>query len=302
MASIPDVSVIMPTRALPERALHLRRARESVLEQRGVRASLIVVVNGPQREPGLVEELEAHPRVRLTSLEAADLPAALRRGRELVETPWFAELDDDDVLLPGALRRRVDALRRRPDAIAAVDNGLVRRPEGDRRAMDDVEAVRSDPLRALLRANWLLPGSWLCRSDAVGVELFEGMPECLECTYLAARLALTGRVRILDEVGVVWHKDLWPSASSGRRYVLAQEDALGRILELDLPSDVARKFRRRLCSARHAAADLHLEEGNLAGAWAAHLRSLVGVGGWRHLPSTRRFLRALWAGGRGSAG
>lgn len=120
MASIPDVSVIMSTRALPERALRLRRARESVLEQRGVRASLIVVVNGPERDPG-----------------------------------------------------------------------LVRRPEGD---------------------------------------------------------------------------------------------------------------RSLLCSARHAAADLHLEEVNLAGAWAAHLRSLVGVGGWRHLPSTRRFLRALWAGGRGSAG
>lgn len=295
MASRPAVSVIVPTLALPERAPLIRRTCESVLRQQGVRSHLIVVANGPRRDTGLLEELSSDPRVRLASLPEPGLPAALRRGRELVETPWFSELDDDDVLLPGALERRVRALRERPDCVAAVDNGIVRGPDGDRLVMEDVDLVREDPLRALTRANWLLPGSWLCRTAAVGPELFDGMPRSLECTFLAASLALEGPIRFLDRPGVVWHRRLWPSDSSRREHLLGQEAALERILELDLPPDVRRSFRHALRQARHAAAAAHLESGRLAAAWGAHLRSLGSAGGWRQLPYTRHLVRALWS-------
>lgn len=295
MSSLPEVSVILPTLALRERASLIRRACASVLEQEGVRSELILVVNGARRDTGLVAELAKDRRTRLASLEAADLPAALRRGRELVETPWFAELDDDDVMLPGALARRVRALQARPDCVAVVQNGIVRRPGGDRRVMEDVDAIRGDPLRALLRGNWLLPGSWLCRSRDVDATLFDGMPSSLECTYLAVRLALWGPIRFLDRPGVVWHERMWPSASSARRHLLGHQEALERILELDLPPDVRRAFRQRRGWALHAAADVHLEAGELAAAWRSHLRSLLAPGGWRRLPFTRRLLASPWS-------
>ena len=120
----------MPTRALRERAEVLRRAIDSVLSQAGVRAVPLIVVNGTGRDPGLVEALTADPRLRVLCQEEAGIPAALRAGREVLDTPWFADLDDDDLFLPGALALRVDTLERRPDCCAVITNGYRRSASG----------------------------------------------------------------------------------------------------------------------------------------------------------------------------
>jgi hypothetical protein len=55
------------------------RAIESVLDQRGVRASPIVVVNGHLRDADLAAQLHADRRLRVPEQAPADLPAALQR-------------------------------------------------------------------------------------------------------------------------------------------------------------------------------------------------------------------------------
>lgn len=293
MSAHPEVSIVMPTLALAERRSLIRRACDSALEQEDVAVTLIAVVNGPGRDEEVVEDLRSRDPVRVEVLEEPDLPASHLAGRRLVDTPWFGHMDDDDVLLPGALARRVGALRDDPESLVAVDNGIVRTADGDQPVMEDVDAVRRAPLEALTRGNWLLPGSWLARSEAVGPELIEGMPRHLECTYLAARFALAGPIRFLERPGVVWHKHLWPSVSSGRHYKMGQSGALERILELDLPADVRRAFREQLRESRHVAAELHRQEGEVGRAWRSHLRSLVSPGGWRYLPYTWKLLSPL---------
>src|SRR5437868_5008226 len=104
-------------------------------------------------------------------------------------------------------------------------------------------AVNADPVRALLRSNWLLPGSWLCRSDAVGVSLFEGMPRFLECTWLALRFALEHRMLWLDEPTVVYRVGSPAAESLSPEYLSGQMDALRRLLSLRLPDDVRRALR-----------------------------------------------------------
>jgi glycosyltransferase involved in cell wall biosynthesis len=181
------VSVVIPTLGLRERATSLRRAVESVLDQCGARAVPLVVLNGAQSCPDVERWLRAEPRVRLLTRDEGNLPAALLAGREAVDTPYFATLDDDDLLLPGALALRLRALQERPDRAAVVTNGYRRDRFGDvlhiasgRGAHDPHREIERDPLRALLRRNWLLPGSWLGRTDAVGASLFHGMPRYLE--------------------------------------------------------------------------------------------------------------------------
>src|SRR2546425_13312811 len=98
-------------------------------------------------------------RVRWARLEQADVRPVLRAGREMVQTNWFTELDDDDVLLPGALAVRVQALEERPEFDAVVTSGFRRDAAGDALSIDDVRIVEQDPVRALLRHNWLLPGA-----------------------------------------------------------------------------------------------------------------------------------------------
>jgi hypothetical protein len=137
---------------------------------------------------------------------------------------------------------------------------------------------------------WLAPGAGLFRTESVGPELLEGMPPFLEWTYLALRLAAERRVAFLDEATFVHHPgrrdSLWRSADCTR----ALPAALDRLLARELPAPLRRAFAVRRVHALHAASDEALGRGALGPAWAAHLRSLGGPGGWRYLPYTGRLL------------
>ena len=288
------ITVIVPTRGLRARAAFLRHAVDSVLSQDGVRCVPLVVINGPDCDPAVARALRADRRVRVLVREPADLPAALRAGREAVDTPWFASLDDDDRLLRGAMALRVAALERAPSLDVVVTNGY--RRERGRCALNlprgSAAEVNADPLRALLRRNWLLPGSWLCRSDAVGTGPFVGMPRFLECTWLALRFASEHRLRWLDAPTVVYRVGSPAAESLSTAYLTGQVDALRRLIELPLPADVRRALRRRVARAYHDAALEMLRAGALADAWRLHGRSVVEPGGWHFLPFTRHLARA----------
>ena len=286
MCAAPAVSVILPTTALPERAALLRRAIQSIIDQDGVYTVPLIVINGLQRDSDLVRELQADRRVRVVLLDDAHLPRALAAGWDMVETEWFAELDDDDVLLPGALSYRARALAEHAEWDVVVTNGIRRTAGHDIVHLDDLPTLRQDPLRALTRGNWLLPGSWLCRTRSCGRWLFDGMP-ALQC-------ATRFRLEFLERPTVVWHGDTPGAASTSPEYVFAGVAAHRRFLELDLPADVRRSILRTLPRVHNGVAKLHLRDRRLREAWASHLRSLRGPGGWRQLPFTRHLIRALW--------
>lgn len=291
MTDSRTVSIIMPTRAVAERGHSIRRALESVLARQDVRAVAIVVVNGPDRDAALVRELQSDRRLKVVVIEQPGLAEALRAGRRLVDTPWFGELDDDDFLLPGTLVERLDALAGDGAFDVAVSNGYRRDVDGrDVPNIVDAAAVHADPVRAMLVHNWLLPGSWVCRTDAVSVDFFDGMPRFLECTYLALMFATRRRTIFLDRPGVVWHCHAPGSLSSSRAYAVGQADALRHIVRLDLPLDVRRAYRRRVSDALHGNADRCRHEGLRGEAWRWHLRSLREPGGWRYLPFTRHLV------------
>lgn len=280
----------MPTRGLAGRAGVLWRTIDSVLGQERIRACPILVLNGSGADPDLVRALNADARLRVITVEQEGLPAALRVGRQHVHTAFFATLDDDDVLLPHALATRLEAARRDPGPDVVVTNGLRRGSEGDFPHVSDPDAVQRDPLGALVGMNWLLPGSWLCRSDAADATLFDGMPAHLECTYLALRFASDLRMQFLSEPTVIWDTTSPQSASSSPAFRLGQAAAIETLLELEMPPRLRASFERRLRYACHANAEHFLAMADLRLAWSWHLRSLRADGGWRHLPFTRKLL------------
>jgi hypothetical protein len=302
---MPDpvsVSVVMPTEARPDRAELLRRAIQSVCSQRGVHAIPIVVVNGPAAEPALLADLSrGGGNLRLVRLAAAGLPAALRAGRDQVRTPYFAELDDDDELLPGALLARVEALEDRPDVDVVVTRGYVDHQGRRELNVADLEACRVDPLRSLLDHNWLAPCAGLFRTATIGPDYFADVPPYLEWTYLGLRLALERRILFLDQPTWVYRADTPGSLSKAPTYVLRQAASLDRLLALTLPADVRGRLQRRRAAALHTAASLELRAGRPRAAWRWHLRSLAAAGGWRYTFYTRRLVYGLLraaAGGR----
>ena len=291
----PTVSIIIPTLGLRERAQSLQVAIESALGQSGVCPVVIVVLNGAGRSPEVERTLRDNRRIRLLIRESRGLPAALAAGRAMVETEWFTALDDDDWLLPGALALRVRALEQRRDCAAVVTNGYRRTGDRDELHVHAGHRVAIDPLRAMLDQNWCLPGSWMCRTATIGVELFEEMPSFLECTYLAMRLACEHPVVWRDTPTVVYRVGSPAAESLSRAYVLGQVGALRRIIALDLPEDVRRALGVRIADAYHAASDHERASGALGEAWRWHAASLLQPSGWRYLPFTRHLLRdAVW--------
>jgi glycosyltransferase involved in cell wall biosynthesis len=284
------VTVIVPTLALRERRELLRRALQSLLDQAGVRVVPLVVVNGPAPDPEVLCDLLGDRRLRLHFCESAGLPAALRCGREIVDTPWFADLDDDDLLLPDALARRVDALERRPDCWAVVTNGLRRTAAGDVLHVSGDEDIAADPLGALLRQNWMLPGAYLCRTAEVGPEIFERVTPYLERTCLAIRLTTRGRICWIREPTVLYQEESPGSQWNSGACIVGQPAALREILSMDLPAGFRAALRARVSQALHAASDYEWRRGALRDAWRWHLHSLLEPGGWRYLPYTLRLL------------
>ena len=180
------VTVVLPTRAQRARAAVLRRAIDSVLAQERVSPVPLIIINGSIYDAELVATLRGDERLRVLVSEDEGLPAALHTGRRAIDTPWFCDLDDDDLLLPGALALRLDALRDRPDCCAVITNGYWRNGSRDVLNAPPELRVAADPLRAMLRQNWFLAGSYLCRTADVGPEVFRDMPRYFERTYLAS--------------------------------------------------------------------------------------------------------------------
>jgi glycosyltransferase involved in cell wall biosynthesis len=289
------VTIIIPTLGLRERAESLQVAIASALAQDGVRPIVIVVLNGARRDAAVERVLREDRRITLVVREAGSLPAALAAGRAMVTTPWFTALDDDDFLLPGALQLRVHALEGRPECAAVITNGFRRNGSGDELHVKAGNGVHADPLRTMLKGNWFLPGSWMCRTESVGIRIFEEMPSYLECTYLALRIAAEHPIVWRDTPTVVYSVGSPEAESLSRAYVLGQVAALRRIIALNLPDDVRRALRSRIAGAYHAAADHERTAGGLLAAWRWHAASLVQPSGWRYLPFTRHLLReAVW--------
>jgi glycosyltransferase involved in cell wall biosynthesis len=293
-----SVTVIIPTLALRERADLIQRAVGSVLSQEGVRATPLLIVNGDRHDAELVRSLRADPRVKIVRRAEKGIPLALKAGRALVTSPWFGSLDDDDLLLPGALATRVDALAQHPEIDVVVSNGFKCGTYGDTLLIQDVAAVRRDPLGTLLEGNWLLPGSWLCRTDIAPADLFEKMPRHLECTYLAVRFATSGRMLFLAEPMIKWSATTPDSAAKSPEYRAGHVAGLKQILELPLPRSFRAGLRRKLSAAYHRVSGDCLAAGRIRDAWRWHLASLVEKGGTRYLPYTRRLVMARWAGPR----
>jgi hypothetical protein len=207
----------------------------------------------------------------------------------MVDTPYFAVLDDDDELLPGALQTRLQALHE-TGADVLVTSGYL---DGfGRRELNiaDFCAIEADPLRALLVRHWLPPCAGLFRSSTVTLEFFEGIPRYREWTYLALQFALRLKIRFESQATFVYRTDTPGSLSKSRAYCLAGPPAITRMLELGLPADVRAALRVRLAGDLHSVSSQELDDGNYRAAWTSHLRCLAQPSGWRHLPFARHLL------------
>lgn len=291
MSSSPDVSVIIPTAAEPRRRDLLLRAIDGIVAQAGVRALPVVVVNGSRFDPGLRDRLEADPRIRYHYQPLGSAPEAQLTGRRLVETPYFAFLDDDDELLPGALARRKAELEAHPDVAVVIDNGYSRTDDGvDEPRFPDMAALnRRRPVETLLDGNWMHNSAALFRTSLVPPRYFEDYVAYMEWTYVAFRLALDVKFRFVDGFGYRINSTEG-SLSKGDAYAAGTVETLTRMLAHPAPPDILARLRNKRVDTWHNLSVRKLQRGELGPAWRYHWRCLGTRYGLRYLSYTRHLL------------
>lgn len=283
------ISVIIPTTCETGRWGSLKRAIASAAAQERVSVELIIVVNGLRFDPECYEELRSMPGLNVVYLEEGSLPLALKHGRSLATAPYFAFLDDDDEYLPGALWRRLQPLLSDEAIDYVVSNGYSCKEGRDEQAVTNVEAVRNDPLRALLHENWLASCGGLYRSSRISAGYFDGKTRYLEWTLLAYKLASSRKMVFVDEPTYRIHDSLG-SLSKSEAFREAEIGVLAQILTLDLPAAIKAGLRVKIGRAYHGLSNHYRRKGDFRRAWRCHLASLRHPEGFRYLVYSRRLL------------
>jgi glycosyltransferase involved in cell wall biosynthesis len=284
----PCVSTIIATMAAPNRAMLLQRAVRSVRQSSTLPVTIIVVVNGDRGDPEVMAWLRQQDDVTLEILKEPSLPAALLRGRELVQTPYFSTLDDDDEYLGSAIDLRLAAIRE-SGADVVVTNGFRYSSGTTRLSYDTLRKVPQNPLEELFYTTWLHNGNALYRSDSVGREFFANYHAYAEWTWLAFNLALKGKCIAVLETPTFIYYDTPGTLSKSSAYRTSFLPLYRKMLDAGPPPAVVRQIKRRIQSAWHDQSCQALDQGWRREALRCHFHSLA-TGGLRYFSYGRRLL------------
>lgn len=292
----PDFSIIIASSCSEIRGKEIRRALRSVSAQ-DVACELLFVANGANVCQALLAQVREFPGVRSLVLQEGNVSKARFAGVQAARGTFWCFLDDDDELLPGALRRRLEMMRSGVDVLAT--NGWVRQACGyDVLLVSPGTAARIDvdPVGAFLASNWFASTGPVFRAETVTVRPFDMDRRYFEWTLLFFELVAAGLTfGFDDEPSFVKYENHGGSVSASRAYLDAYLDHLDRLLASRrlmsalTAAQIAILKAKRITALNQRALG-QLEVGNLQAAWRAHARCVL-LGGWRYLPFTRKLLR-----------
>ena len=126
-----DVSVITPTRLLPDRLSMLVELNQSLSRNRCPVEHVIVVDGNP--EAAIPAELAGRATI-INSPRPIGQAAARNLGLVVAQGDWITSADDDDWLHPHSIDRRLEAIHGEPGALWQLGRGPYFAPFTSRRS------------------------------------------------------------------------------------------------------------------------------------------------------------------------
>ena len=286
----PIVSIFIPTCANASRAPFLYRALSSLLSGQDGLVLPLVAVNGPSYMPEVLDELRSRRDIRCLHIERAGTTGARLAAREAVDTEFFGILDDDDEYLPGGILTQVQPMLMNPAIDAVITNGYRCENGEDSIHFPAFSAFHRNPLSSLMKSSWLNSGSILCRTESVPPSYLD-LPDSMELTYMALKLALTKRLHFINEPTYRWHRDAPEQLSRTKRYMQGAPDGIRRMIALNPPARIQRRLARKYAASLHSLSDWERTDGNYVAAWMYHMKSLLAPSGSRYLTYSRHLMR-----------
>jgi hypothetical protein len=294
----PLVTVIIPTIAIKEKELLLRRAVESIRRSAAHPVKIIAVVNGNRADPQLCEWLASEPDIRIEYQSAPSCPLAILRGRELVDTTFFSFLDDDDEYLDGATDMKIAAIVSSPEIDLVVTDGYRQNNSFVEQVFPAIEQVPFAPLHRLFDANWLASCNSLFRTSSFPLSFFSDYHKYAEWTWLAFKLSLANKRIVAISQPTFRIHDTPGSLSKSSDYFDAFQSLYDRMIAMTPPKDVVRHIKVRMSANWHVQSVRALSRGNRLAAIRYHLRSILLFGGHKYWAYSRRLIPG-WPNGIG---
>jgi glycosyltransferase involved in cell wall biosynthesis len=289
-----EVTVVIPTLCGTERSEQLLRAIASIKAQIDVSVAILVVINGNRFDHNLLTKVKNYG-VGILILEKAGISSARLLGRQNITSPYFMFLDDDDELYPYSTKELLQSFNSSNSDIGIViadayscqrqrNFGFVSTPE----------EIESNPLKALLKENWLIIQSALFKTESVPAFLFDIETTSNECTLLAFRLANHNiKVKVNTKPLAIIH-DSPNSESKSEHFITKEPDVIKTIIKMDLPKDITSELKQKLSKSFHNNSTYYLNRGLIFKAIHAHINSLILPGGFKYLLYTRHLLTAIF--------
>lgn len=284
------ISTIVPTMGSKDRADQIKRAIHSIRKSSSNHIEIIAVVNGNRYDSDICDWLQVQPDVRYEYCPEPSLPHAIIRGRELVRTPYFSTLDDDDEYLEGGTDIKLEALSNSPTNDLVITNGYTHGLDGDALLYHHIDRIQASPLEQLFSGNWLHNCNALYRSSSVGIDYFKNYHHYAEWTWLAFRLCMDGKKILALDTPTFRYHDTPNSLSKSEAYFATYFSLYRRMLAESPPKEVQKLIRQKMGNAWHDQSAKALVQGRRNQAWGYHLRSLCSPGGFQFLSYSRHLL------------
>ena len=286
---MPKITVIIPTAGRQQRTISLIKAIDSVLDQKDVDAVPLVVLNGNIYDSDLFSKLKSNKDILLKYIKKGSLPNAIHEGRKMVDTEFFSFLDDDDIYTTNSLALKLIAFNSDKSLDVVVGNGYKVANDGKYKVFSNGCLLNKQPLRELIKYNWLASCSALFKTNSIGFDFFDRNFKHYEWTYIAYQLTLFRKIKFINDITYIVN-DTDSSLSKSEEYIITQPHLYQKLKRLSLPEEIYQQIIKKEIQCYHNISNYYLDAKKIKDAWKWHFKSLLSFYGIRYLLYTRKLI------------